>query len=79
MHVTEHAHKIEKSANMHLASTSQAEIDRHRALRMETAKIKKSTTAEAKYREGVEHKGLKQQRLRLVLVQTLTACAKESK
>ena len=46
---------------------------------METAKIKKSTTAEAKYREGVEYKGLKQQRLRLVLVQTLTACAKESK
>ena len=57
-----------ETAKIKTSTIAQAEIQRrHRAQRMETAKIK--LLLKLKYREGVEHKGWKQQRLRLVLLQ----------
>ena len=60
-----------ETAKIKTSAIAQAEIQRRcRAQRMETAKIKmKVLLLNLKYREGVEHKGWKKQRLRLVLLQ----------
>ena len=59
-----------ETAKIKTSTIAQSEIQRRRrAQRMETAKINTSAIAQAEIQRGVEHKGWKQQRLRLVLLQ----------